>query len=193
MNCVIASRPTKPNKAAKATQTVVSSATKSKPFYFLSYSTGEPQIRLFTECLEIVFGKHFELKQTPAALASGASQHEAILGCIKGCVFGVVCLDGLRPNIIYEYGALRGIGRPTLVFKEATAVVDIAHFFGDVVKLGVPPPPINLDKQFSNTKDVFYETWHRFEIKQTVKKIWNAYEKAVKGQAGYVKILEPRL
>jgi hypothetical protein len=165
----------------------------AKPFYFLSYSTGEPQIKLFTECLEIVFDQYFDLKRTPAALATGASQHDAILGCVKQCLFGVVCLDGLRPNVVYEYGALLGVDKPVLVFKEATAVVDIAHFFGDVVNLSVPPPLINLDKQFSNTKDVFYETWNRFEIRQTVKKIWDAYDKALKGRAGYVQIPEPKL
>ena len=95
--------------------------------------------------------------------------------------------------MVYEYGALRGFDKPLLIFKEAAASVDIAHFFGDPVSLGVPPPLINLDKQFSNTKDVFYETWNRLEIRQTVKKIWAAYDKALKGCSGYVKIPEPEL
>ncbi len=168
-------------------------APAKKPFYFLSYSTGEPQIKLFIECLEIVFGKHFELGKTPASLTSGESQHKAILASVTGCAFGVVCLDGLRPNVIYEYGALRGADRPVLIFKEETAQVDIAHLFGGVASLGVPPPAIDLDKQFSNTKDFFYETWSRFEIKRTVKKIWDAYDKALKGKTGYVAISEPKL
>src|SRR5712691_1918967 len=90
--------PAMPKKAeAKA-------AAPAKPFNFLSYSTGEPQIKLFIECLEIVFGKHFELRKTPSSLTSGESQHKAILTSVTGCTFGVVCLDGLRPNVIYEYG-----------------------------------------------------------------------------------------
>ena len=84
-------------KRAKAESPAIATPTTTKAFYFLSYSTGEPQIKLFTECLEIVFGPYFELKQTPAALAPGTSQHAAILSCLKQCVFGVVCLDGLRP------------------------------------------------------------------------------------------------
>jgi hypothetical protein len=165
----------------------------AKPFYFLSYSTGEPQIRLFAECLEIVFGQYFELKRTPAALAPGESQHDAILDCVKRCAFGVVCLDGLRPNIIYEYGALRGAKRAVLVFKESSAQVDIKHFYGNVATLAVESPVIDLDKQFSNTKDVFYETWDRFEVKQTVKKIWDAYNKSHEAIVGYVEIPEPEL
>lgn len=185
-------KPKKPLGATPAAPAALP-ASATKPFYFLSYSTGEPQIRLFTECLEMIFRPHFDVKKTPGSLAVGESQHDAIIRHVKGCAFGVVCLDGLRPNVIYEYGALRGVGKPILIFKEATAVVDIAHFFGDVVNLGVAPPPINLDKQFSNTKDVFYETWNRFEIRETVKKIWDAYEKAFKGQSGYMQIPEPKL
>lgn len=181
-------KPKKPGPANPSTP-----AAAKRPFYFLSYSTGEPQIKLFTECLEIVFGQHFQLKQTPAALLPGESQHDAILGCVQHCTFGVVCLDGLRPNVIYEYGALRGADRPVLIFKEATAQVDIAHLFGGVANLGVPPPLIDIDKQFSNTKDFFYETWNRYEIKQTVKKIWDAYDKALKNIPAYIQIPEPKL
>ena len=169
------------------------SAVAAKPFYFLSYSTGEPQIRLFTECLEMVFGPYFELKQTPASLASGESQHDAIIRHVKQCAFGVVCLDGLRPNVTYEYGALRGANKAVLLFKETSAEVDIKHFYGGVANLGVGPPSIDLDRHFSNTKDLFCETWNRFEIKQTVKKIWDAYKKAEQTISGYVEIPEPKI
>lgn len=182
---------------AKVKPKITSSATAavaSKPFYFLSYSTAEPQIKLFTECLQIVFKKHFELKQTPASLAAGESQHETIIKQIKSCEFGVVCLDGLRPNVVYEYGALRGANRPILIFRETSAEVDIKHLYGNTAGLAIPPhPPIELDRQFSDTKDVFYETWNRFEIKETVKKIWQAYDKARAGIESNIKVPEPNL
>ena len=171
----------------------VAPAAAAKPFYFLSYSTGEPQIKLFAECLQIVFGSYFDLKQTPASLAAGEGQHDAIIGQIKSCAFGVVCLDGLRPNVTYEYGALRGANKAVLIFKEASAEVDIKHFYGGVASLGVGPPAIDLDKHFSDSKDRFCETWSRFEIKQTVKKIWDAYNKAQASISGYVAIPEPKL
>ncbi len=114
----------------------------AKPFYFLSYSTGEPQIKLFVECLEIVLGNYFDLRQTPKSLAIGKSQHDAILASIANCAFGVVCLDGLRPNVVYEYGAMRGARKPVLIFKEESAKVDIGHFYGSVAGLALPPPPL---------------------------------------------------
>jgi len=168
-------------------------AVPAKPFYFLSYSTGEPQINLFAECLEIVFKDHFRLERTPGALEAGGSQYDAILNGIQNCVFGVVCLDGFRPNVVFEYGALVGAGKVVLPFKEAAATVDINHFFKDVVNLAVGRPAIKLDEHFSNTKDRYTPNWNRFEIQKTVSGIWEAYRKRRKDIDGYIEIPEPKL
>lgn len=61
-----------------------------RPYYFLSFSTGEPQIEFFAECLEIVFGKHLHLLRTPSVLEAGKSQHDVILDNIAKCAFGIV-------------------------------------------------------------------------------------------------------
>src|SRR6266404_1058254 len=129
---------------------------KEVPTYFLSFSTGEPQIEFFSECLEAVFGKYFRMQRTPSALRSGESQHDTILDSIKKCAFGVVCLDGLRPNVVFEYGVMRGIGMPVLLFKEEAATVDIRHFFAGVLNLALDSPLMDVDKHFSDTKDRFY-------------------------------------
>jgi hypothetical protein len=164
-----------------------------EPFYFVSYSTGEPQIALLVECLEIVFRKHFKIKLTPSSLEVGKSQHDVILDQIRRSAFGVVCLDGLRPNVIFEYGAMKGANKGVLLLKEATATVDIAHFFAGAASLALPPPAIDMDKHFSNTKDRFYKTWNRFELKNTVKTIWESYKELRNEIDGYVEIPEPKL
>jgi hypothetical protein len=79
---------------------------------------------------------------------------------------------------VFEYGAMRGVGMPVLLFKEEAATVDIKHFFADVVNLALDAPKMDLDKHFSDTKDRFYSTWRRHELKKTVKTIWEAYGKA---------------
>jgi hypothetical protein len=43
---------------AEATEPIGQVIAAARPFYFLSYSTGEPQIEFFAECLEFVFSKH---------------------------------------------------------------------------------------------------------------------------------------
>jgi hypothetical protein len=172
--------------------TADTNAVTSKPFYFVTYSTGEPQIAVLIECLEIVFGRYFEQKRTPPALESGRSQHDVILDLIGKCAFGVVCLDGLRPNVIFEYGAMRGAKKPVLLFKELTARVDTGHFYGGAAALPLPPPLIDMDKHFSDTKDRFYTGWSQFQVKQTVKTIWEEYKK-IRDEIQGVEIPEPQL
>jgi hypothetical protein len=108
-----------------------------KPTYFITFSTGEPHVDLLKECLDIVFGKQYRQVVTPSALESGHSQHDVILRCISEYQFGVVCLDGFRPNVVFEYGAMRGAGKSLLIFKEHSATVDITHFFSAVASLSL--------------------------------------------------------
>ena len=91
------------------------------PTCFVSYSTRESHVSLLIECIEIVLTPHFKVERTPSALQSGASQREQITKLIQDCAFGVVILDGLRPNVVFEYGILHGLKKPVIFFKEAEA------------------------------------------------------------------------
>jgi hypothetical protein len=163
------------------------------PYCFVSYSSREPHARTFVDCLQIVFGSKVKVECTPSTFESGASQRDQITSLIKGCQFGVVLLDGLRPNVVFEYGVMHGYGRPVLLFKEKEAEVDILGFFGTPVQIGVASPPVNCDTQFSNVKDVNYALWERFNLQQTVKLIWDEYRKKKDVIAGYIEIEEPKL
>ncbi len=90
----------------------------TKPYCFVSYSTQEAHTQILIDCLRIVFTPHFDVTLTPSALESGASQRERIASLIEHCDFAVVILDGLRPNVIFEYGIIEGKNRPVLLFKE---------------------------------------------------------------------------
>jgi hypothetical protein len=166
---------------------------QERPSYFVSYSTKEPHVKLLIECLGIVFKTHFEMKITPSALQSGFSQREQITDMIGGCSFAVVCLDGLRPNVVFEYGILHGKNIPIMLFKEAEAQVDIKGFFRESAELRINPSPLDLDWQFSDVKDVNYATWNRFEIASTVKLIWDEYRKKKNEVKDYIDIPEPKL
>lgn len=161
--------------------------------YFLSYSTGEAHIKLFTECLDIVFGDHFARQSTPDMLQTDNSQHDVIVHSIRKCAFGVVCLDGLRPNVIFEYGAMRGANIPVLLFKEEDARVDVRHFF-ESAGLALPESPsITVDRHFSDAKDRYYVSWNRFEIASTVLTIWQEYWKKKAEIGSFEEIPKPRL
>ena len=73
----------------------------SKPYYFVSYSSREQHVENLLDALRLVLGQRFEQRLTPAALKSGESQRERILSEIAGAGFGVVILDGLRPNVVF--------------------------------------------------------------------------------------------
>jgi hypothetical protein len=169
------------------------SGNAGKRYYFVSYSTGEPAVETFVEYLEVVFDDQYELKRTPSALASGESQHDTILDLIAKCEFGVVCLDGMRPNVVYEYGALRGNNKPVLLFRENSSTVDIGHFTGNVVGASQGRPPIDLDKQFSNSKDRFCTPWNHLRFKETLTEIWQAYDKMRKQNEGLVEVPRPKI
>jgi hypothetical protein len=176
-------------------QTSRQSALRSaKPSYFLSFSTGEAHIELFAECLELVFGNYFTLKRTPDILQSDGSQHDSIFDMVQKCVFGVVCLDGLRPNVLFEYGIMRGAQLPILLFKEEAATVDVAHFYASdfAVAAALPPrPKIDVSRLFSDIQDRHYVGWSRYQIAQTMTTIWQQYEKKKAGIKGAVHVPKP--
>jgi hypothetical protein len=140
-----------------------------------------------------VLRPHFRVERTPSALQSGASQRDRITKLIQDCAFGVVILDGLRPNVVFEYGILHGLRKPVIFFKEVEAQVDIRGFFGDAPDLSLAPVAIDLDKHFSDAKDINYAKWNRFEIKKTVRTIWEEYRKKKDEISVYINIPEPKL
>ena len=167
--------------------------TPQKPYCCVSYSTREPHVLMLIDCLRIVVGKHFRVELTPSALESGASQRDQVTALIEGCAFAVVILDGLRPNVIFEYGILHGKNKPVILLKGQKATVDIPGYYGDAPGLEVNPVEIDLDKCFSDVKDVNYARWNRFDLAGSVKIVWEEYRKKKDKIEGYIEIEEPRL
>jgi hypothetical protein len=95
--------------------------------------------------------------------------------------------------VVFEYGILHGKKKPVLLFKEENAVVDIRGLIGDIKELGITPPPVNPDVQFSDVKDVNYAKWNRFNIQETIKVVWDEYCKKKTAIANFVEIEEPKL
>lgn len=147
---------------------------------------------MLIDCLRIVIGKHFEVELTPSALESGASQREQVIALIERCAFAVVILEGLRPNVLFEYGILQGKNKPVILLKEESATVDIPGYYGDAPGLQIYPVEIDVDKCFSDVKDVNYARWNRFDLAGSVRVIWEEYCKKNKIE-GYVQVEEPRL
>jgi hypothetical protein len=162
----------------------------SKPRFFLSYSSREDHVQILRECLEASFKLAYEMDATPSALESGASQRDQITKMIEGCSFGVVVLDGLRPNVVFEYGILHALERPVILMKELRAEVDIKGFFRGGPPLELTAPSVDVDLQFSNVKDVNYATWDRFSVRATLKTIRDEFKKKRNEIEPYIEIPE---
>jgi len=165
----------------------------TKPYCFVSYSSREPHVNILFPCLWIALSPSFDLRLTPSALESGASQRTQIAELIADCSFAVVVLDGLRPNVTYEYGLLDAHDKPVILLKEKSATVDIKSLIGDAVSLAVASPGLNIDSQFSDIKDVNHAEWSRLDPTGAIKIILQEYKKKKSRIRGYVDIEEPKL
>ena len=102
-------------------------------------------------------------------------------------------MDGLRPNVVFEYGILHGRKKPVMLFRERRARLDIRSLIRNPTGLRIAPVPLELDSQLSDVKDAYCATWNRFEISATVKLIWDEYRKKRKEIQGFIEIAEPKL
>lgn len=139
----------------------------TRGYVFVSYSTREEHIQIFLDCLEQVIGVDFEIRKTPEILEASQSQLAQIIEAVGGCALGIVLLDGLRPNVVFEYGLLTGMRSPTLLFLEKDATADIRGFHSVEPSAEVRNVPMNVDCQFSDIKDQFIIKWNRYDPKAT--------------------------
>jgi hypothetical protein len=145
------------------------------PSFFVSYSSREAHLQVLFLSLWILFKDKFHMQRTPTALQSGVSQLTQITELINSSDFAIVVLDGLRPNVIFEYGLLRATDKPTIVLKEKNAVVDLE---GYSLTAGAPTPvKLSVDSHLSNIKDINYAEWDRLDPQATLHTISAEYEK----------------
>lgn len=152
-------------------------AKTTKPYCFLSYSSKEPHIKILIPCIWLAFAPHYDLKLTPTGLESGTGQLRQIMELAEGCAFAVVALDGLRPNVVFEYGLLEAFHRPVILLKEKEATVDVRSYFADAASLGVQSPKLLMNSHFSNVQDLTYTEWDREKPDELVEILRREYRK----------------
>ena len=165
----------------------------SKPYYFVSYSSREPHVENLLDALNLVLGSHFEQRRTPAALESGESQYDQILRGIEDAsfgvvIFGVVILDGLRPNVVFEYGIMVGKAKPVLLFREQDAEVDIPGYYFSAEVAAAPRTILLVDSHFSDIKNQVWTTWFRFKPRETRQVVLEEYRKKRDRIPGFIDI-----
>lgn len=169
-------------------------AAPGKADFFFSYSTAEQTNSLLSTLLWSVFHNVYNIRITPSALTSGASQLSKIEKEISESAFGVVCLDGLRPNVIHEWGFMRGHGVPVILLKRDGATVDVRHFIRESAPQ-LENPVLDMNVHVSNLKDINYAKWFPDDPPKSAKAIWDEYEKLRTELTGrkLLAVEEPRL
>lgn len=162
------------------------------PHCFISYSLGEVSSSLLVTLAWVVFHGRYDICVTPSTLKSGTSQLEQIEEKISNCAFAIVCLDGLRPNVVCEYGYIRGIKKPAILLKKEQATVDLLSIIGPSAPIGFANPPLDVNSHLSNLKDVNYAAWYDDDPLKSAKVIWDEYEKIRRGTP-LAAVDEPRL
>jgi tetratricopeptide (TPR) repeat protein len=77
--------------------------------------------------------------------------------------------------VLFEYGILKGLGKPCIVLLGQGATIDISEFYPPGVGSLPPPPEIDMDKHFSDLKDRFYLRYDRNKPKQIRSMLLVAY------------------
>ncbi|MCD5425353.1 MAG: hypothetical protein LRZ92_02690, partial [Methanosarcinaceae archaeon] len=112
-------------------------------------------IKLIKETMGRIY--EMEVKTLPETIKSQESNFKTILQMIKDCVLGIVILDGLRPNVVLEYGMLLGLEKPIIVLKDKNAEIDIKGLFDNSKsKSKKANIKLNIDKHLSDVKDLHW-------------------------------------
>ena len=152
---------------------------------FVVFSSREKHVEIVIDCVETVFQKakarRFDVQRLDQHLKSGDSQYTELTDLLSSCCFAVVILDGFRPNVLFEYGILRGLGKPCIVLLSYGATIDVHGFFSGEKQGGLPPAPeVDMDKHFSDVKDRFYLRYDRNNPKQIRNTLQAEYKKLEK-------------
>lgn len=153
-------------------------ASESKKICFIVYSSRESHIDITLDAIETVLEstKKYEIKRLAIHGMSGLSQYAQLLRFLNKCSLAIIILDGFRPNVIFEYGILVGLGKPCIVLLEQNATVDIKSF----IKSEIKKPPvaiIDMDKDFSDVKDQMYVKYKYSDPKNLRKILGNELNK----------------
>jgi len=82
-------------------------------------------------------GYNFKVNRLGAEIMSGQDYLIKLKELIDSCVLGVIILDGLRPNVVFEFGFLLGKQKPFIVLQSKGATVSIKGLYSRQAESGL--------------------------------------------------------
>lgn len=151
---------------------------------FVVFSSKERHVETVISCIETVFQQpgrdNYDVVRLDTSLKSEDSQYEKLQSNLSTCSFAIVILDGFRPNVLFEYGFLKGLGKPCIILISDDATVDIKSYFSGIAKKILINPLIDMDKHFSDVKDRYYKRYNQNNPKHIRSILRTEYKKLAK-------------
>ena len=146
---------------------------------FVVYSTKEEHVPNVIGVIEDVFKRDmsYQVVLLGQQVKSGDSQYAKLIEYLNTSSFAVVILDGFRPNVLFEFGILKGLMKPCIVLLEKNATVDISNYYAKSKGKKSNNPKIDIDKHFSDVKDRYHVIYDRNNHKELREILKEQYEK----------------
>jgi tetratricopeptide (TPR) repeat protein len=140
----------------------------SSKICFIVYSSREPHIEWVIDCVDEIIGKRekYTVVRLNSSLKSEDSQYKELQDKIGSCCFAVVILDGFRPNVLFEYGILKGLNKPCIVLKEDHGTIDLLNYYSEDKKPPIVNPIMNIREHFSDIQDRYYVEYPKYNPKR---------------------------
>lgn len=141
--------------------------TETRKTCFIVYSSREEHVEITIDAIESVLdvGNKYNIKRLATHGIVGHSQYSQLIELLNKCSLAIVILDGLRPNVLFEYGLLVGLRKPCIVLLEENAKIDIQSFVKEN-NTKMQNVKIDIDKDFSDVKDQMYVRYNYADPKK---------------------------
>ena len=107
---------------------------------------------------EVMGVLNIEVKTLSEDVKPQGSNFQTILELLENCILGIVILDGLRPNVVLEYGMLLALKKSIIVLKDKNAEINIKGLSEDLKTTS--NPKLDIDKHLSDVKDLHWTPYN---------------------------------
>jgi tetratricopeptide (TPR) repeat protein len=118
----------------------------------------------------VLKSKDYNPKRLGDDIRSGEDYMAKLQEMAGESVLGVVVFDGFRPNVLFEFGFLKGLGKPVILIQDKNATINVRTFYKNCREAGLSEnvfdtklknPCINLPEHFSDFagKHIAYVNW----------------------------------
>lgn len=105
---------------------------------------------LLSQLEDILEEKGFKPKRLGDEIRNSEDYLETLESMVEDCSLALIVLDGFRPNVLFEFGYLKGKKKPIIVLQSRDAQINIKTLYRDTDDSGLTPTQFH--RRLSNPK-----------------------------------------